>query len=484
MYVFFSAVALAGPADTFGFGAAAMGRGLGGIALTDGPVGVFVNPAGLRYVEGGNAMMGYGLFRTDLAELPPVRWDTNRDGRVDDTDAPLRVPSDYGRDDGIQVALGRPIGSRIGVALNAFVPTDSLLDISTFEPSIPTWFMYKNRQRRFELGVGFGWEQLPGLNFGGTVQVLARTIYSLDATLTGSARGAEEGDTQATELITDLSLDVHAMDITLEPAFSPMIGLLWDVGELVPAAEGLQLGATWRGAVGLPVDVEVDLQINASLDEIGDFESTTLALLAPFGLAVYDHYLPAQWGFGVAWVEPELLRVYGDARLTRWDQMPINITQVQDGEVLIPLASESTVPLEDGNPYALTLDPTWSVRAGFELSPYTWDNDRRIGTVRPIVRGGWSYEPTPLAGIGRNVAFVDTDRMVFTGGLGFEHGAPFNLIEGPVAWDAYYQHHALASGYIPVSYADPYTPGAPINTDQIAVGGRLWAAGVQWRMQY
>ena len=59
-----------------------MGRGLGGIALTDGRPNVFVNPAGLSRIGPGTTMLGYSMLRTDLAELPPVHWDSNRDGRI------------------------------------------------------------------------------------------------------------------------------------------------------------------------------------------------------------------------------------------------------------------------------------------------------------------------------------------------------------------------------------------------------------------
>ena len=223
---------------------------MGGIALTDGPVGVFVNPATLQRIERNNAMIGYSMLRNDLAALPDVRWDTNQDGRVDGTDDPLAISSDYGRSDGMQIAIGRNIGPRIGVAFNAFMPTDRLIDISAFEPAIPTWFMYEDRQRRFEMGIGFGWEQLPGVNLGGTVQMLSRARFRATGTLSASVRGAEEGDTEATDLVSDVTLDFHEMTLDIEPAISPMIGLFWDVGELVEPLDGLQLGATWRGPVG------------------------------------------------------------------------------------------------------------------------------------------------------------------------------------------------------------------------------------------
>ena len=482
--VLFLASAHAGPVDLYGFNAAAMGRGLGGIALSDGVAGVFLNPAGLQHLDGSQILLGYGLLRNDLADLPPVRWDTNRDGLIDDTDDPLQVSTDYGRADGLQLALGRSIGPRFGLGINAFVPTDRLLDISTFDSSLPTYFLYENRPQRFEAAIGFGWEQLPGLSVGGAVQILARARYSIAATLTGAATSADTGDTEAAQLITDVRLDVHEMSLDLEPAFAPMIAALWDVGELLEPLDGLSLGATWRGSVGLPVDVAVDLQVDAALQDVGELESVSLTLLAPFELAVYDHYLPAQWGFGAAWTWPERLRAYVDARYTLWSRLPLNIAQVREGTVRSQFLGDTEIPIQDGNPYLAVMDDTWSIRTGAEVWLPTWDVGGGFGTLRPVVRGGWSLEPSPLAALGKNVALLDSDRMVLTGGLGIEHGAPFGLIPGPVTWDAYYQHQPLASGDLTVSYPDPYAAGAPVRGSSFPVGGRLWAAGLQWRMDY
>lgn len=476
-------VAFAGPADTFGFGAAAMGRGLGGIALSDDVAGVFVNPAGLRELQQGTALLGYSLLRHDLPDMPSVRWDTNRDGLVDERDEPLSVNADYGRWDGLQLGLGRPLGNRIGLAVNAFIPADRLIDISTFDPSVPTWFMYENRQRRFEMAVGFGWEQLPGLYLGGTIQILTRNRFSLNATLSGTARGARSEDDQLLQLVEDVTLDIHSMSLDLEPELSPMIGMLWDVGTQIPSLDGLRLGATWRGPTSMLVDVDVDLQIDLAASEVGDLEDLTVAALTPFTLLAVDHYLPAQWGFGISYEHEDVLRVYVDARHTRWDQMPLNISVVS-GEVVLPLNSDDPIALSDGNEHLVVLQSTWSPRMGGEVKLPTWTINDFIGPVSPVVRAGWSMEPTPLRELGENIATVDTDRMVISGGFGVQHGTPFELVAGPVSWDVFGQIHPLASGAVPVSYADPYLPGAPIGASSIPVGGRLWAAGLQWRMAY
>jgi hypothetical protein len=181
--------------------------------------------------------------------------------------------------------------------------------------------------------------------------------------------------------------------------------------------------------------------------------------------------------------------LYGDLRRTAWEDMLLNITQVVDSSIYSQLLGEEGIPISDGNPYDISLKSTWSSRFGAELVlPELQVGEvlglADFGTMRPVLRGGFSYEPTPLIEMGTDVALLDTDRIVLTGGFGLEHRSPFGLMEGPINWDAYYQHHLLAAGSIPVVYSDAYSPGAPISDGGIPVGGRLWAAGVQGSMHY
>ncbi|MFT5684383.1 MAG: long-subunit fatty acid transport protein [Myxococcota bacterium] len=479
----------AGPVDVYGFGAAAMGRGLGGVALSDGVGGMFNNPASLQQLESSEAIAGYALLRHDLTELPGVRWDTNQDGFINDADEPLYPPSQYGRADGLMIGLGRNIGDRLGLGIAAFMPVDRLMDISTFDAQIPTWFMYRSRMHRFEAAVGGGWEMFPGLSVGGAVEIIAQARFSMRGTLSASVTGAQEGDEELGELVGDMTLDIHEMSLNVEPNLAPIIAFIWDVGQLIEPLDGLSLGGTWRGTTGLPVDVDIDLQINASIEDVGDFEATTITLLAPFELLMFDHYVPSRLSLGAAWRWRDTLRVYGDLRRTAWDEMQLNIAQVIQGSVSGQLIGEDALTLNDGNAYDLVLIPTWSSRTGIEVRLPDLQVGEILGvadfgTMRPVLRAGWSFEPTPLIEMGTDVALLDTDRMVFTGGIGLEHGSPFGLMEGPVVWDAFFQHHALAAGNIPVVYSDKYSPGAPVSEGGIPVGGRLWAAGVQGSMYY
>ena len=81
-----TAAAQAGSVDVHGFGAESIGRGIGGVAVPDGAKTVFRNPALLQSLEWAEASVGYGVYRGRFPKSPPVHWDTNRDGYLDELD--------------------------------------------------------------------------------------------------------------------------------------------------------------------------------------------------------------------------------------------------------------------------------------------------------------------------------------------------------------------------------------------------------------
>ena len=475
--------ALAGPVDLVGFGSPSMARAGGGVALLDGAQGVFRNPALLQDMQASQLAVGGWLLRGNLDPVQEVWWDTNRDGLVDDSDSPLQVDVQPDPADAIGVALGRPIGERFGLAFAATLPVRRMLRIQTFEPSLPTYFFLDNRAQRFDMTLGFGWEQLPGLSVGGSVQVIARARFTLDTTLDVTLRGATEGDEELGALVSELTLDPHTMTLDIVPGLAPVAGLHWDVGELIPALDGLALAGNYRGSTGLPIDVDVDLQANLDLRDVGDLEPLGTTVLVPIHLAVFDHYLPARWTMGAGWTSPDRFRAFVDLFHTRYAPMQISVAHVVDTEVQSQLLQLPDPSVADGNPVTATLRNTWSTKAGGEVYLPRWEPGRGIGWLQGVVRGGFGYEPSPLVAQGSTSALLDADRLILAGGLGVAHGAPFGLIEGPVSWDAHVQVHMLGEGSLPVD-TTTYRPGAPVDGGGVPIGGTLWSAGAQWSIDY
>ena len=475
-------VAHAGAVDIWGFGARSMGQGVGGVALVDGPEGVLLNPAALTRLPAQRLFLGYAMQRADFRAVPDVLWDTNADGRLDGADPPLQVGIDPDRADGVQAALGRPIGDRFGLSLGAFLPVDRLLRIRTTDPALPTYFMYDNRPHRYELALGFGWEQLPGLSVGGSVEMLAQARYAIQVEMDVPVTGAQEGE-QLGDLVGPIGMDVHEMVLDLAPSFAPIAAIHWDVGEIAPRVDGLHLAAVYRGSSGLPVDITVDLQANVRVEDVGELEPVVVTLLAPISIDMFDHYVPERLTLGAGW-EAERWEVYAETRRTSWDKMKVNVSQVRDGEITTQVLRLSDPTIHDRNGHAVSLRPTWalSTGAGLALPPVPLDND--WGQLAIELRGGFLYEPSPLVSQAASSTFLDADRIGFTGGLGLEHGEPFGLVGGPIAWDLFFQYHLLASGTLQLDGGSPPRAGSPIDGAPVPIGGHLLAAGAQWSVDF
>ena len=162
--------AYATPPETIGFGARSIGSGGGGVAWVADPTAAHVNPAGLSHLDRPEAQLGLIYSQETFRELPPVWWDTNRDGSVDENDNGLAVSSNVDDTIGFTAATGRNVGKKFGIGLALYVPARQLMRFMTFEPSLPTYFMHYNRPQRLVLSLGFGGTVAPGLH---SVQALS-----------------------------------------------------------------------------------------------------------------------------------------------------------------------------------------------------------------------------------------------------------------------------------------------------------------------
>ncbi|MFN7144814.1 MAG: OmpP1/FadL family transporter [Myxococcota bacterium] len=474
----------ASPVEIFGFGARKMGRAGGGVAVDDGAENVLLNPAALagrRYPEVSLGFVGAGMR---FSQLPPLWWDTNRDGLVNEADPALELADTYDPVQAVILGATRPIGPTIGVGFGLLVPVQRILRLATFEPALPTYFMYANRVQSYELGLGAAWRPWGGLSVGAGVSMIPRARYSLDATLDLTLSGASEGDADASDVV-GMGLDVHAMQLDLIPGFAPRVALHWDAGQAVPALDGLTLGASWRGEAGLPVDVDIDLQIDAATEDTGDLDPMVLPFLLGVQLGVYDHYVPEQWVAGAAYTLLDTATISGEVRFTRWDRMQVSIARVVDSSVEGAAVDFGEDPLEDGNPYAITMEPTVSPRLGLDLRLPGVQTGDRFGEVRILARGGFGYEPTPLATQSAASALLDSDRVIFSVGAGLEHDDPFRRTEDRrVRLDGYFQYHLLATGELVRPEPQTPTPGYPVAGSSLPIGGHLLAAGLQWSLEY
>lgn len=461
-----------------------MGRAGEGVAVADGTESILSNPASLPGLPHAELSVGFLLADTAFAPIPELWWDTNRDGRVTDLDAPLDVDPVYDRVHGVLIGATRPLGKKVAVGLGLFVPKERILRLATFEPSIPTYFLYANRAQRYEFGVAAGWRPIAGLAIGGSVQLIPRARYTLSGTLDVVAGPAGEGDDDASDVIA-LALDVHTMQLDLVPGFAPSLAVHWDAGEAVPALDGLTVGGTWRGEAGLPVDVELDLQINARTEDTQDLGEIVLPLLFAVELGVFDHYVPEQWTVGAAYTVADTLTISADLRRTAWERMRVSVAQVTDSSVEGAALGLGDHPVADGNPTDVTLRSTYAPRAGVDLRLPAL-RAGKLGDLRVVTRGGFGREPTPLVSQSAQTALLDAGRTIFAVGLGAEHDDPFRAPEHRrrVRWDAFFQYHLLDEGELVRPDPGAPTAGYPVDGTPIPIGGHLLATGMQWSFEY
>lgn len=468
--------------DSYGAGGRAIGMGGGGIAVVDDGSAAAINPAGLYQIRRPTVSLGFSEVSEKFAAVPALYWDTNRDGIVDDLDTPLDYSAGVDDAAGFHFAAGRNVGGKFGVGVSGYVPATRLLRFSTFEPELPTYIQYDNRPQRYTLAVGVGGQPIRGLAIGAGIDFVPAARYSVALTIDATITGTENPDGTVDELVGNVNVDVHEMDLDLVPGFAPTVGVQLDFGEWSPKLKGFWLAAAYRGSVGLPISVDLDLQANVRAEDIGDLDPFIFAAILEGKLALFDHYVPAMLTLGAAYRAEDTFSTYIDIRQTMWRRMTLNVARVEDVNVTSPLVELDDF-VTDGNAYDVTLRNTISIRTGLELRLPEWKLDSDLRYIRLYVRGGFQWEPTPLVSQGTNSAFLDADRMGVAAGIGFETWDPWELVDGPVRFDVFAQYHTLLPSTL-AHNSDVPAEGFPIDGAGIPIGGQLLVVGGSWGFDY
>jgi len=137
----------------------------------------------------------------------------------------------------------------------------------------------------------------------------------------------------------------------------------------------------------------------------------------------------------------------------------------------------------DGNEFVADLTAVWGFRMGTELLLPEWSVDGDLQYVRLRARGGFGLEPSPLVAQREDTLLLDAPRTFFTLGTGVETWDPFELVDGPVWLDLYFQYHTLAARALDRATPNPRA-GFPIETSEIPIGGSIVVFGGEWGFQY
>lgn len=475
------AAAFATVPDTFGMGAEQIGRGGGGVAQVDDGAAALMNPAGLARIRRPTFAIGGLWGRQAMAEPPPLWWDTNRDGRVDENDEPLRLPDGVDNLSGFQVQIGRHVGGRFGLGLSAYMPTQRLFRLKTIEPSLPHYILYDNRAQRYVLAAGVGGEVAPGVSIGLAADIVPKVRFTVAMT----ADLAVEGDSEAEdlgELVGDVVIDVHEIRLDVVPGVAPVVGLQLDLGRWSRHLRGLQLGAMWRGQVGVPIEADLDIQANIRVNDVGELSPLVLAGLIDTRLFLFDHFVPMKVEFGASYRVDPWFSAYVDARWTDWRKLMLSVARIEEATLTTPLFDLGDT-IRDGNAFRVFMRPTWTVKAGGSLALPRFEFDNRARYLQLRTSAGAGYEQSPLVEQGSSSALLDSDRWWLAGGLSAEFWDPFRLVNGPVRFAAFFQYHRLLNASLPRA-SDTPRAGYSVDGSSIPVGGSILLIGGELGFDY
>ena len=328
------------------------------------------------------------LVPRQVAPTPDVYWDTNRDGTLDGTDAPLSLLSQAPNADGMTLSMARNIGDRVGVAINGFFPSKRLMMFGTTEPSLPTWVMFGNRTQRVDLSLGLGAELFKGLSLGASVEVVAMARYQILGTIDVGVGASETEEDDMGDLVDDIVVDIHEMSLDIIPRAIPIFGFHWDVGRLIEVLDGAHLGASWRAASGIPIDAKLDLQVNGTLADLGELEEMSLTIVMPVELIfLIIMFRPVGLWCRVPIQKMALgvCRCASNAMVGHAGQCGTR-HRICDSEPGFQSGRRHLV--DDANQYTALFSDTTDVHAGTEIYLPTIDTQGKANSLEPVLRFG------------------------------------------------------------------------------------------------
>jgi len=380
------------PEDIQGVGARNNGMGGGATASASDFTAAYYNPAGLSRCADSHIGVDirhtvYGLHvRRIGADAPPESPKPTRDQ--------TRVTSG--------LCLHLPYNITMGFMLGIGLQNQMTLDLS--QPnSRPQWIMYGETLEQLSIALGFSYKPIEQLSLGFGGSVLINTDLSFGATVPVAVDN--DGDGFTDPLGVNLRLNVV-------PTGAPYLGVHF---QPIPQ---LRLGATFRGAMYLNLDVPATIRANA----LGGIE-----LPIPVQVQGVGWYTPRQLAVGVAVDPVRDLTLTADVTFYNWGALansyyPFLAVKPQSGY-------DSGVVGALG--YQRMGKPGWhnivQPRLGGEV---------RILDSRLAIRAGYSFRPSALPNPGtrtmlsndgfsriQNITtLLDTSVHTISAGLGYSFG--------------------------------------------------------------
>ncbi len=361
------------------------------------------------------------LSRISVAKLSLGMLGANFDEEASGDGLPGRIQDHSAR--GIDIGADLPIPfkgaleNRVAGALAFYTPTDVVVRGRILYPETPQFPLLSDRAQCVAIRMGVGADIGHGLRIGAGVAALAEIVGSVVVAADSTGKVGTRIDDQ------------------LVATYAPIVGASWEH----PWAGGTaRIGAVFRGALAARFSVSIDATKLSTLN---------IPVFNIAGLAQYD---PLQAGLEVGWENAKWKLAVG-ATWKHWSDYPG------------PL--EPTIPCDD---------PTDCQSLGVTRVGYSDTVVPRAGIERSFklpagasfhARGGYFFEATPVpahlpasqaydlvrqALVNVPTRYFDTDRHVFTAGLGVSIARPLRLDV-----DAFAQMHVLAPRTATVEAGEP-----------------------------
>jgi len=419
-----AAAAHASPMETFGFGPRHMAMGNASTALAEDYAAGFFNPAGAAFVEDVVFGIGY-LHGFTRLRLNGVSNDTQDAGG---TSFGLVVPT----------MIYKPMGLRLSFVQDLYLPDREILRVRILPASRPYFFMYDNRVHRVatDIALALG---IPGLAVGGGITILADT----------SGRGVYF------EIGTDLASYSEAT-AELEQSFPVRVAPI--AGMMYAPWDWLRFGLSYRAPIQASVSVNTLSKIVALYVENG---------AAVIGVKNTTYYSPPKISIGVACDPLDDLTLSTDLSINLWSRQPDPSADIQ---ILLDLQRlNPTIIQNEIEP--VRFDDTVTNRFGAEYRLHP------VAGMTLALRAGYVYEPTPVPPQTGATNLMDSDKHIFSLGLGIEIESAGEVLTKPLSVDAFGQFHVLERKL--VTKNDLASPVPPYWFD-----GTIYAVGLSGTLKF
>ena len=352
---------------TFGLGPRAVAMGGAFTAVADDFSAGYYNPAGILFKPGTKFGIGYQYVKEGL-KADGVEAKSSRDGDGIYLGGSMSIPfTDEWKD-------------RVAVGYYFLQPLFYSIDILIPEATQPQFPLLESMARMQILHLVAAFDFIPGVLIGGGVTISSDLGGALDLEPGVAGFGGVE------EVLSSVDQEIH-------PILSGTAGLLFLPGRFHPSLKPLTLGFTWRDKHFLDLDIPVSVLLSGFMLRL-DLTSAFL-------------YTPRQWVLGLGYrLSPNLL-VSCDVSYNEWSDYKVPSLSI-DTDIDIPL-----IILKKGVNEAPDFRDTVTPRFGLE---YRAHQGRVLET---FLRAGYFYEPSPVPEQTGRTNFLDSDRHVLSGGIGF-----------------------------------------------------------------